>query len=175
MVYHRHCQKEKQMIAEAAVLSLSLAQVPPDPEASVAEFAAAIYQAFSAKNWGVLVALALIGLVAIARKYGSKALPFLGTDRGGALLSLLGGFGLSVFAAATAAGAHSVLQVIGSGLLMTITASGTYAIAKKLLFPSGANKVQEIQADAPGVQAAAAGAAVAGDQSAADMLKGALK
>jgi hypothetical protein len=83
--------------------------------------------------------------------------------------------GLSVFAAAAAAGTHTVLQVLSTGLLMTVTASGTYVLVKMLLFPSGADQVQALQAAEPGVQTAAAEAALAGEKSATDLLKDAAK
>jgi hypothetical protein len=117
----------------------------------------------------------LVGLVFLARRFGSKAWPFLGTDRGGALLSLFGGLGLSVFAAATAAGTHTVLQVLSTALLMTVTASGTYVLVKKLLFPSGADQVQALQAAQRGAQTAAAKAALTSERSATDLLKDATK
>jgi hypothetical protein len=163
-------------LSQAAVAPAAAATATmPDPESNLADFAGAVYQAFAAKNWGVLIALVLVGLVFLARHFGSKAWPFLGTDRGGALLSLVGGLGLSVFAAATAAGTHTVLQVLGTGLLMTVTASGTYVLVKKLLFPSGADQVQALQAAQPAEQTAAAEAALAGEKSATDLLKDAAK
>jgi hypothetical protein len=159
------------------VVAPAVAAIPtmPDPEGNLASFAGAVYQAFASRNWGVLIALLLVGLVFLARRFGSKAWPFLGTDRGGALLSLVGGLGISVFAAATAAGAHTILQVLGTGLLMTVTASGTYALIKKLLFPSGADQVQALQAAQPAAQTTAAEAALAGEKSATDLLKDATK
>jgi hypothetical protein len=160
-----------------AVLAPAAAAIPtmPDPEGNLAGFAGAVYQAFAAKNWGVLIALVLVGLVFLARRFGSKAWPFLSTDRGGALLSLVGGLGLSVFAAATAAGTPTVLRVLSTGLLMTVTASGTYVLIKKLLFPSGADQVQALQAAQPGAQTAAAEAVLTSERSASDLLKDAIK
>lgn len=168
----------KKLIVSFALLFpvVALAQaVMPDPDAGVAGFAAAIYQAFAAKNWAVLIALGLVGLVSLARHYGGKVWPFLGTDRGGALLSLVGGLGIAVFTAATAAGTHTVLQVLGTALLMTITASGTYVLVKKLLFPSGSEQAQEIKAAEPAAEAAAAKAAEAAPGSAAEKLAGVIK
>ncbi len=160
-----------------AMAAPAAAAIPtmPDPEGNLADFAGAVYQAFATRNWGVLIALVLLGLVFLARHFGSKVWPFLSTDRGGALLSLVGGLGISVFAAATAAGTHTLLQVLGTGLLMTVTASGTYVLVKKLLFPSGADQVQALQAAQPGAQTAAAEAALAGEKSATDLLRDATK
>jgi hypothetical protein len=159
------------LVAPAAAATSTM----PDPEGNLAGFAAAVYQAFAAKNWGVLIALVLVGLVYLARHFGAKLWPFLGTDRGGALLSLVGGLGLSVFAAATSSGAHGVLQVLGTGFLMAITASGAYALLKKLLFPSGSDQVQALQAAEPAAQSAAAGAAITSDKTATDLLREATK
>ncbi len=58
---------------------------------------------------------------------------------------------------------------------MTITASGTYVLIKKLLFPSGADQVQALQAAQPGAQTAAAEAALTSEKSATDLLTDAAK
>jgi hypothetical protein len=84
----------------------------------------------------MLSALGLIGLVWVLRKWGSARIPFLKTDRGGAVLSLVSGIGLAIAAASTAPGSHSFGEVLGMGLLSAITASGTYSLVRKLLFPS---------------------------------------
>jgi hypothetical protein len=129
--------------------ALAIAQeapVLPTPD-DLGMFAQAVLAAFSAHNWGLVTALVLIGLVWAARKWGGKLWPFLLTDRGGALLSLVGGLALSIAAAATAPTAGSVWAVLGAGLLMTVTASGTYSLLRKLLFPSGADAVAEVDAN----------------------------
>ncbi len=164
------------LVSAAAVFPvLAMAQAAtstlPDPGTDLLGFAGAIFSAFQAKNWGVLAALGLAGLVFLARTFGAKALPFLGTDRGGALLSLLGGLAMSVFTAATAPGTHTFLQVLGTGLLMSVTASGAYALLKKLFFPSDTTATQALQAAVAGVAAAPP----AGQGSAADVLKDAAK
>lgn len=155
---------------------VALAQaVVPDPDAGIGSFAAALFAAFQAKNWALVVAFVLVGLVWAARKLGSKKWPWLATDRGGALLSLIAGLGASVAAAATSSGSHTVLQVLGTGLLAAITSSGSYALLRKLLFPSGSEQAQEIRAAEPAAEAAEAKAAEATPGSAADKLTEALK
>ncbi len=169
------------ILALALFPVLALAQVAtstpvmPDPGGDLGGFASAVYSAFQAKNWSVLIALVLVGLVFLARHFGGKLWPFLGTDRGGALVSLVSGLGLSVFTAATSQGAHSVLQVLGTGLLMTVTASGAYVLLKKLLFPSGADQVQQLQVTQPAVQVAVTGELLRSDKSATDLLKDVVK
>ncbi len=108
----------------------------PTPETNLAGFASALFSAAMGRKWGTLSALGLIGLVWVLRKWGSAKIPFLKTDRGGAILSLVSGIGLAVAAASTAPGTHSFGEVAGTGLLSAITASGTYSLIRKLLFPS---------------------------------------
>ena len=141
-----------------------VAPVVPLPEADLSAFAGSILAAFQARNWALLTALALLAIVFAARKFGGKLWPFLVTDRGGALLSLVGGLALSIAAAASAPGQTGFGAVLLSGLLMAVTASGTYALLRKLLFPTGANLAEESGAKGAAVQAAAgdAGAVAAG-------------
>jgi hypothetical protein len=127
--------------------------VVPQPD-DMAAFAGAVLAAVQAKNWAMLVALGLVLLVWAARKFGGKFWPFLTTDRGGALLSLVGGLALSIAAAAAAPGASGIGSVLLSGLLMAATASGTYALLRKLLFPSGVDHAQEIDASQAAAQSA---------------------
>jgi hypothetical protein len=177
--------RKRILVSVASILALfpvlvlaqgaSSTPVMPDPGGDLVGFAGAVFAAFQAKNWSVLIALVLVGVVFLARHYGGKLWPFLGTDRGGALVSLVSGLGLSVFTAATSLGAHSVLQVLGTGLLMTVTASGAYALFKKLVFPSGADQVQQLQVTEPVVQVAVTGELLKSDNSATDLLKDAAK
>jgi len=141
-----------------------VAPVVPLPEADLSAFAGSILAAFQARNWALLTALALLAIVFAARKFGGKLWPFLVTDRGGALLSLVGGLALSIAAAASAPGQTGFGAVLLSGLLMAVTASGTYALLRKLLFPSGAQLAEESGAKGAATQAAAgdAGAVAAG-------------
>jgi hypothetical protein len=111
--------------------------VVPDPGTNFGAFAAAVMVAATSRQWGTLLALLLIGAVWAIRKWAPVA--FFQTDRGGALLSIVGGLGLAIAAAAAAPGSHSLAQVAITGLLMAITASGSYALYRKLIDPSDSN------------------------------------
>lgn len=150
------------------------AQVAPDPE-NVAAFFSAIVSAVGSKNYGLLIALAVIAIVYAARKFGSKYIPFLGTDRGGVLLSLVSGLGLSVYTAAVAAGEHTVGEVLVNALLASITASGTYALLKKLIWPTGKDMAQELVAVEPKVEEVKVEEALKTDASATDLLNTVVK
>jgi hypothetical protein len=138
---------------EPIAVTGSVSQAIPEPYDIVA-FGALVLDAFGAKNYGLLAALALILLVWLARRFGSGFWPFLSTDRGGALTSLIGGLGLAIAAAATAPEAAGLGAVLLSGLLMTVTASGTYSLLRKLLYPSGAESAQEVDVKQAAVEAA---------------------
>jgi hypothetical protein len=139
--------------AEVSVEPIAVTATIPEPYDIVA-FGALVLVAVGAKNYGLLAALALILLVWLARRFGSGFWPFLSTDRGGALTSLIGGLGLAIAAAATAPEAAGLGAVLLSGLLMTVTASGTYSLLRKLLYPSGAESAQEVDVKQAAVEAA---------------------
>jgi hypothetical protein len=139
--------------AEVSVEPIAVTATIPEPYDIVA-FGALVLDAFGAKNYGLLAALALILLVWLARRFGSGFWPFLSTDRGGALTSLIGGLGLAIAAAATAPEAAGLGAVLLSGLLMTVTASGTYSLLRKILYPSGAESAKEVDVKQAATEAA---------------------
>lgn len=148
-----------------------LAQIAPNPE-NLSEFFGLIVSAVGTKNYGLLIALAVVLIVYLARKFGAKYIPWLGTSRGGFALSLGSALGLSVFAAATAEGQHSLVEVLKTALLACVSASGTWSLLKNLLFPTGSQLVEEIKAVEPKVEETKVSEVVAGAQSATDVLKG---
>lgn len=95
------------------------------------EAAKAVFAAAGAGNWSLVVALALMAVVAAARKYGAKYVPFLGTDTGGVLTLLAMSVVCGVANALVAGGAMSW------GLLLTALgvawkAAGGFVLLKKL-------------------------------------------
>lgn len=108
---------------------------------SLSGFLSSLTGAMHAGNYRLCVALALVGLVALAR-WGAPKLhdslgDFLNSDRGGALLTLLGGMG-AAFAASFGAGAPLSWATLLDGATVGFTAAGGYAILKKLWAPSDA-------------------------------------
>jgi hypothetical protein len=107
-------------------------------EESLLELAKPVLDALRAGQYPLGAVLALVFAVALARKYGhklpyvgGKVGPFLKTDHGGALLTLLGSFG-GAFATALAAGAAPSLALAWTALGVAVAAAGGYSLIKKL-------------------------------------------
>jgi hypothetical protein len=115
----------------AADAGPAVAAVLPNPDNSDA-FLKSVFDAVMSKNWMWTGALGVIALVWLIRKFGAKKLPFLATDRGGALLvmvtSLLG-------AAATALGAGKPItgDVFRQALMLGFMGAGGFTWVKRML------------------------------------------
>jgi hypothetical protein len=127
-----------------------------DPLALVQMFV----QAAQAKNWLLLVPLALVGLIWAARRFGGKAWPFLLTDRGGALLSLLAAVAAALYAAVTAQGSAGVVQVLVAAGATLVSNQVVFVYLKKLLQVTGEDRAQEVEAKAGAALGPSAGANV---------------
>lgn len=92
-----------------------------------------IYDAFRGHDYDAMGCLALVLLVALARRYGSSRLPFLASEAGAALLLLLGSFGAT--AGAMAAGPEVMLSMamVWVALKIAFLAAGGYAALKALI------------------------------------------
>ena len=116
-----------------------------DPNALIQLFFAKI----QAGNWKAVAALVAIGAVWALRKFGGRYIPFLKTDRGGALLTLVtgitGGLGHALLA-----GVPITTELISDGLVVGVMSAGGYVVVKRILWPSDAKKT----ADAAGAAAA---------------------
>lgn len=85
---------------------------------------------------GILAAcLLLVFAVAVARRYGAKRFPFLASDAGGALLTLLGSFG-GALGTALMAGTAPSLGLATTALGVAFAASGGYSMIKRLVVPT---------------------------------------
>lgn len=111
--------------------AFAAAAVTPD-EGSLLELAKPILAAVMAGQWLLGAATALVFAVAVARRYLVERIPFLATDAGGALLTLVGSFGGAVATALAAGGAVS-LGLMWTALGVAATAAGGYALVKKLI------------------------------------------
>ena len=151
----------------AFVLSQTL---PADPTVDLMGFLGQVLAAVKERNWLLVCPFLLIGLVAVARKYGARVWPFLATSRGGALLALVAAFGAAVAAAAVAPGSHAVGVVLLAALGILLANQSLFTWLKKLLFPDGAALSEEVAAKASAAGATVAAGAVAGAVAAADAL-----
>lgn len=96
-----------------------------------------VSKAVSAGRWGLVAALAVVGLVWTARKWGGRYWPALRTDRGGAGLALALSFA-TVAAGYIAAGRAWTPQLVFDGIIVAVTAAGGFGLVKKLIAPSDA-------------------------------------
>lgn len=90
-----------------------------------------IYQAVRSGNWRLIAAACLIVIVWALRRWGAAHWAFLASDRGGALLALLGGVA-GAFMNALAAGADISIVLILDGLSVGLTAAGGFVAVKKI-------------------------------------------
>lgn len=111
----------------------------PSPDDDPGAFVSSVLNAAKAGQWRLLAGFLLVGLVWAARKWGSGAVPWLKTDRGGAalvlVLALLGGIATTLLS-----GQAFAWGLLVNSLSMAFTAAGGYAVLKKILWPSDAAK-----------------------------------
>ncbi|QSQ17171.1 hypothetical protein [Myxococcus landrumensis] len=110
--------------------------VGPNPE-QLEEFARLVLDAVTSRNYALLAALVVVLLVYLLRKFGGAFVPFLRTDRGGALL-VLGVSLAGAVANALAAGAPFSLALVLTAAKVALTAAGGFTLVKRLLFGSSA-------------------------------------
>lgn len=107
----------------------------PDPSQDPGGVIASLLAAAKAGQWRLLAGLVLSLLVWAARTWGSGAVPWLKTDRGGAVLvlflALLGGIATSL-----AGNGPFGLSLLVNSLSIAFTAAGGFAVVKKILAPS---------------------------------------
>jgi hypothetical protein len=93
-----------------------------------------LYDAIVSGNYWLAAALALIVVVALARRYIAPHVPFLQTKLGIALMVLFGSFG-GALATAITAGATPGFALVYPALAIAATAAGGYTLLKELLAP----------------------------------------
>lgn len=93
-----------------------------------------LLDAIASSNWALLVAVLLMCVVAVARKYASPYVPFLRTDLGGILsVFLLSACGAAV--TALKAGAPMSMGLFVDVVKMAFMAAGGFTVVKKFLAP----------------------------------------
>lgn len=111
------------------MLPFLVAQALPEP--SILDLGVIGSQAIANKRYDLLVVVALVGLVALARWGGAKAWPWLGTPRGGALLVALGGTG-GLLLAALKAGQPLTVDLVLACFLTSASAAGLWSMGKNV-------------------------------------------
>lgn len=102
-----------------------------DPADGSLDVARALYGALTGGHYAWAGALALVGGVALLRKYGGTRWAALHTDLGSALLALGGAFGTSM-AAGLAGGGAVTWPMLGAAGVTAFAAMGGYAAFKKI-------------------------------------------
>ena len=105
-----------------------------------------IIAAAQAKNWLLLVPVACLLAVYLVRRFVGPKIPWLNTDRGGALLNLLSAVFAAVVSAALVPGPHTVVSVIGTVVTVLMSNQLLFAYLNKLLSPTGKDAVQAVDA-----------------------------
>jgi hypothetical protein len=114
----------------------ALAASAADPAAadpSVLELLKPVYDAFAGHRPALGVALGLIALCALLKRWGGAKLPFLHTNAGGSLLVLVASAATASSAALLAPGAKFSLDLLWSSTLVGVGAAGGYAVIKNLI------------------------------------------
>jgi hypothetical protein len=105
--------------------------VAPD-DGSLLDLAKPVLAAVMSGQWVLGAALALVFVVAGARRYLVAHVHFLGTDAGAAVLTLVGAFG-GALATALTAGVSVSAGLLWTALGVAAAAAGGYSLVRKLL------------------------------------------
>lgn len=104
---------------------------PPSPDQGEA-FLKQIFDAAMKKDYMGLTALVLIAAVWLVRKFGAKKIPFLATDRGGAILVMVASI-LGALANSLAAGKGYSSDVLLHSVYLGFMAAGGWVWIRKML------------------------------------------
>lgn len=125
------------------------------------------------KNWLVAVPLIVLAVIAAFRQWIvplTTKLAWFKSDRGGALLALLGAIATSIIAASAVPGPHTAGQVLSAALVFLIGNQALFTWLKKLVAPSGADLANQVAVGATATGAQVASDAAKSAQAAADAL-----
>lgn len=101
-------------------------------DGSLLDLAKPIFEAFTGGHKLYAGALALVFVVAVARRYGASRWAWLGSDEGGGYLTLIGSFA-GAMATGLAAGGSPSWEMAWTAVTIAVGAAGTYALIKKLV------------------------------------------
>ena len=111
----------------------------------VAHLVRLIVRAAKHKQWRYLVALVLVGLTFVARRFGAKKIPWLATDRGAVALHLGVALG-SAMGSLLLSKTSLTADALADAGLNALAAAGGYAMLKKLLAPKRADDKKTVVA-----------------------------
>lgn len=111
----------------------SVAFAAASPEGgNILDLAKPVLDAVMGGQYAYAASLALVLLVAAARRWGVKRWQFLRTDAGGSLLVLVGAFG-GALATSLAAGVGMSWGLLWAAVGVAVSASGGYTLVKRLV------------------------------------------
>lgn len=116
-----------------AIPGLLFVQLAVTPD-NLADFAGLVLKAAQSGQWPMVAALALVAVVWAIRKWGTPAIPFLGTPEGGAVLNLATGFSGALLTALMS-GTPFTWSLAWASLQVSILAAGGWSLFKSLLWP----------------------------------------
>ncbi len=116
-----------------ASTSMTDATSPAATDPGWLDLARPVYDAVVHGNYALAAAAFLVLAVALVRRYAGPKVPFLHSDAGGALLTLVGSFGGALATALAAGGAVFSGHLAWVAFMIAITAAGGYGLIKKLL------------------------------------------
>lgn len=106
-----------------------------NPADDFGAFLSQVMAAVQAKDYQIIAALALVLVTFVARSWGKRFIPWLNTDRGGAVLALFLGVA-GAFVTSLAARVSFGFQTVLDGLVVGVTAAGGWTVVKKIISPS---------------------------------------
>lgn len=117
----------------AAILlpAVALAQVGvPDPLVDLGAFFALANELWQGARWAPLIALAVVGVVAVLRRYGAAWIPWFGTKVGGLTLAGLTAFTGAVASTLLESGPVNWAYVLFTAILAAVGAVGVHSGVK---------------------------------------------
>lgn len=108
------------------------AVAPSSDDGTLLELLKPVYEAFAHGQKLYAGMLALVALVALAKRYLAPRVKFLQTDAGGAAMALVGSFGAAM-AASLAGGMGVSFAMVKTAIWVAVGAAGGYSLVKKLV------------------------------------------
>ncbi len=122
-----------QVTSAAPAAAAATSAVPVDPAADPMTIAKGIGEAVHGKHWIALIGGVVLALVWAARKWGGQVLPWLDTDRGGAVLAL--GAGVLCGVAMWLVDGKLTLDALWTAGLGAIAAAGGRNLVSRIMAP----------------------------------------
>ena len=116
--------------------SMVVSQIP-DPGVDPGGFFSELARSIQSGKWQAVAALVAIAVVFVLRKFATK-IPgkvgvFFGTNRGGAVLALIGGV-VTALAQIVLSGQSLDVNILINGIVLGVTAAGGWTLVRRLIW-----------------------------------------